>query len=168
MTFRLMLVPFRGVRDVDLLNLVHDLDFLNLDIRLHKELDIPKEAYDPRRNQYRADVLLACARRIGEEHVLGVTDLDTYSGNLNFVFGLAECPGRAAIISLRRLRADGGEQAFRERAVKEAVHELGHTLGLQHCPDPACVMYFSNRLADTDRKGKKFCSRCLESIEGWG
>jgi hypothetical protein len=28
--------------------------------------------------------------------------------------------------------------------LKEAMHELGHTFGLGHCADPACVMWFSN------------------------
>lgn len=49
---------------------------------------------------------------------------------------------------------------FRARLIKEAVHELGHTLGLEHCADPCCVMHFSNRLADTDLKGDAYCTRC--------
>jgi archaemetzincin len=49
--------------------------------------------------------------------------------------------------------------------VKEAVHELGHTLGMEHCPDRSCVMYFSNSLADTDRKGEAYCSRCAARLK---
>jgi archaemetzincin len=40
------------------------------------------------------------------------------------------------------------------------VHELGHVFGLEHCPDPECVMHFSNSLLDTDRKSTSFCSQC--------
>jgi predicted Zn-dependent protease len=29
---------------------------------------------------------------------------------------------------------------FAERALKEAVHELGYTFGLGHCGNPRCVM----------------------------
>ena len=54
-------------------------------------------------------------------------------------FGEADIAGRKALISLKRLRQEfyslpRNENLFRERAVKEAVHELGHTYGLKHCP----------------------------------
>ena len=47
-----------------------------------------------------------------------------------------------------------------ERSVKEAVHEIGHTLGLVHCRDPLCVMFFSSSFDDTDCKRSAFCERC--------
>jgi archaemetzincin len=53
---------------------------------------------------------------------------------------------------------------FLLRTVKEAIHELGHTGGLEHCPDPRCVMYFSNTLADTDHKDYQFCARCRTQV----
>ncbi|MFN3466335.1 MAG: archemetzincin, partial [Candidatus Brocadiales bacterium] len=49
---------------------------------------------------------------------------------------------------------------LKERMVKEAVHEIGHVWGMRHCPDPCCVMFFSNSLADTDRKSDTFCKNC--------
>ena len=49
-------------------------------------------------------------------------------------------------------------------ALTEAVHEIGHLLGIGHCPEPTCVMHFSNSLYDTDRKSPMFCGQCEEFL----
>ena len=49
---------------------------------------------------------------------------------------------------------------FRERILKEAVHELGHLHGLSHCDDRSCVMVFSESVEGVDSKGADFCGRC--------
>jgi archaemetzincin len=120
----------------------------------------------PERGQYYAEAFLAATREVPAEHVLGVTECDLFVERLNFVFGLADMAVPAAVISLNRLRYGAEMQTFRQRAAKEAVHELGHTLGLQHCPDPSCVMHFSNSLQDTDDKSEQFCSRCRQKLAG--
>ncbi|MGB9842483.1 MAG: matrixin family metalloprotease, partial [Candidatus Bathyarchaeales archaeon] len=79
--------------------------------------------------------------------------------------GEALCPGKAAIISLWRLKPEfygdtPDMTLFSARVLKEAVHELGHTLGLRHCSRGSCVMYFSNSIIDTDRKQSLFCDQC--------
>ena len=68
--------------------------------------------------------------------------------------------------SFYRLAEDA--DLFRQRALKECVHELGLTWGLRHCRDPRCVMHFSNSLLDTDAKGAAFCSRCRRRLERAG
>lgn len=122
--------------------------------------EVPPEAYDAGRQQYRAATLLELVRSEAGDRVLAVTAVDLYADGLNFVFGLAESPGTVAVVSLYRLRAGADARFLRERALKEAVHELGHTFGLSHCPDARCVMHFSNCLENTDQKGTSFCSRC--------
>ena len=99
------------------------------------------------------------------ERVLGVVDVDLYAADLNFVFGEADPKEGVAVISLARLRQEfyglaPNESLFHERILKEAVHELGHTYSLGYCPDPACVMHFSNSLKDTDIKKSSFCLKC--------
>ncbi|HIC98260.1 MAG TPA: matrixin family metalloprotease, partial [Pyrodictiaceae archaeon] len=41
------------------------------------------------------------------------------------------------------------KELFKLRALKEAMHEIGHVLGLLHCTDKRCVMHFSNSIIDT-------------------
>jgi archaemetzincin len=101
------------------------------------------------------------------EKVLGIVDHDLYVPELNFVFG--EASPSAAVISLTRLRQEfynlpQDQSLFHKRTLTEAVHELGHTYGLGHCGNPKCVMFFSNSLIDTDRKGSKFCSKCKNNL----
>jgi archaemetzincin len=128
-----------------------------------------ERAFDPRRAQGSAQSLLQQLLPRRAERVLGVVDLDLYVPELNFVFGLADWRERRAVIALPRLRQRfyGGrddEALFLARVVKEAVHELGHTFGLEHCRDRRCVMTFSNSLADTDDKGQGFCPRCRRRL----
>jgi archaemetzincin len=59
--------------------------------------------------------------------VLGVIDRDLYIEGLNFIFGLTY--SNLSIISLYRLISRDRE-LFYSRAVKEAIHELGHLADL--------------------------------------
>lgn len=133
---------------------------------------VPEAAYDGARRQYRAEAFVdqAPVQDLDRQNLaLVVTDADLYVPRLNFVFGLADRRRRTAVISLARLDPEfyGGSsnpELFNERALKEAVHELGHLLGLGHCSDHACIMFFSNTLADTDRKGPGFCIKCRQQV----
>jgi archaemetzincin len=123
---------------------------------------LPSTAYDRRRRQHLSTALLdalAQARRPGWDRLLGVADVDLFVPELNFVFGEGDPHRGVAVFSLQRLRAEGeGSGLFARRAATEAIHELGHSYGLGHCGDAHCVMWFSNSLAETDRKGPRFCS----------
>ncbi len=160
MRLEVTILPCVGVKKADCQALQRDLQALGWHVILAEPQALPQQAYDPQRQQYRADAFLALARRLPSARVLAVTDVDLYAGKLNFVFGMAESPGRVAVISLFRLRLGVDTHTFQERVCKEAMHELGHTLGLRHCANPRCVMRFSNNLADTDRKNKTFCQQC--------
>jgi archaemetzincin len=131
----------------------------------------PNYAYDGKRRQYLSDEILARLSRLDlpAERGLGVADLDLYTLGLNFVFGQARMGGPAAVIALPRLRQSfydlpEDETLFYQRAVKEAIHELGHTYGLGHCGNPCCVMSFSNSLRDVDRKARDFCPSCRREL----
>jgi len=136
-------------------------------VRLKTAISIPQSSYVPARNQYLADLVLADLKQyqIGDRRLLGVIDIDLFSQGLNFVFGQADYHNKIGVISLTLLRQEnygltGDTALLIDRAQKEAVHELGHTFGLGHCQDGACVMHFSNSLIDTDIKELNFCRHC--------
>lgn len=141
---------------------------VNCNVEIGHEVSPPSVGYDPHRRQYRGDALIETLRALpypGVERLLGLIDADCYAPNLNFIFGQATLGGREAFIALPRLRPSfynlpEDTTLFRERVLKEAIHELGHTWGLFHCPHPHCVMHFSNRLEDTDIKDADFCPQC--------
>lgn len=160
------ILPFEETPQRDLDVLIEELALRGIRATMLAFGSIVAPSYDPQRRQYNAEILLDRVRLAPGGCILGVTNRDLYVEGLHFVFGLADSPGKAAVISLYRLHAGTDETVFRARAVKEAVHELGHTQGLGHCTNPQCVMAFSNSLADTDRKGKSFCSRCVKKFRG--
>lgn len=127
-------------------------------------LVVPAQALDKHRGQYLADAVLSCVPLpAGTSLSLGIVRSDLYTPGLNFVFGMAQ--GRRALISIHRLQAGAlGHALFMRRVAVEAVHEVGHLLGLGHCSNPACVMFFSNTLADTDRKGAEPCAVCKAAL----
>jgi archaemetzincin len=162
-----------GKTDSDILNRITEnlrMVFTEAEVAIASEvLPVPEEAFNKTRRQYRSDTILNAIRGFAENdgfvRVLGVADVDLFIPRLNFVFGQAECPGKAAIISLFRLRPEyygrpSNVQITIDRGTKEAVHEIGHTLGLKHCANPFCVMYFSNSIFETDRKKSLFCNKC--------
>lgn len=137
-----------------------------------KAISVPQNTYNGRRRQYNSTRLLKALETLKPETyviLLGVIDQDLYVPELNFVFGEADMLARVAVIGLPRLRQefygfDPDPGLFLQRAAKEAIHELGHLKGLGHCPDPRCIMHFSNSLEETDMKQSKFCSNCRNKL----
>jgi archaemetzincin len=128
-------------------------------------------SFDKSRNQWYSAKLLVCFfeqfRPNKHTKILFILDVDAYSDGLNYVLGEAYPKGGLGIIYLPRIRQQfyglkPNDQLFYGRMVKESVHELGHVFGFVHCQSPRCVMHFSNSLADTDTKGRSFCSSCKD------
>ncbi len=131
----------------------------------------PSFALHAVRNQFHSSEILLRMQRSTHDGVrrLGVTGVDLYIPILTFVFGEAEVGGSRAVVSLHRLRQEfyglPTEPGFeRERLLKEAVHELGHTLELTHCDDYRCAMAPSHSVEWIDVKETTFCENCREAV----
>jgi archaemetzincin len=142
---------------------------------LPRKLD-PEFAFHPERQQYHSTEILARMRgcvELGCWRLLGVTSVDLYIPILTFVFGEAQLGNACAVVSLHRLRqefyglsADAG--LLERRLLKEAMHELGHTLELSHCEDYRCVMAASHAVEWIDLKESAFCAECNARIRTSG
>ncbi len=129
--------------------------------------DRPTDAYDPRRQQHSSTRILKWLIDRRPAHagkVVGITDVDLFIPILTFVYGEAQLGGTAAVVSTARLLSDNGfrpdSALLGSRLQKECLHELGHTFGLLHCPQPSCVMARSVTLAQVDLKQPSLCHDC--------
>ena len=143
------------------------------DVTVHDDQAVPENAYDSDRGQYRAEDLIEVVGRVGSgEKNIGITPRDLYYRRRNYVFGLAYLNGSGSVISTHRLRtsSDGGVSTkpavdvFADRVRKEVVHEIGHTLGLEHCDNNKCVMCFSPTVREVDVKEENLCGSCSRLV----
>ncbi len=154
----LRLVPFEDLSPDIASCLAQALEQHGYRIRVSPVQNLPGRAFNPRRGQYAADPLLNRLGRLEGERVLGVTGVDLYRYVCRFVYGLADLPGRRALISHYRLGQAG--DILYQRLLKLALHELGHCHGLEHCPENTCVMCFSASLEALDHSGRDYCPTC--------
>ena len=163
------LADYRGMIDA-LVEAVGEM--LELRVRVRKPWFDPEAAYDLSRGQYNSRVLLKLLledRAPEPLKTVGVTTVDLFTPVLTYVFGEAQLDGRAAVVSLHRLRPEAyglprNEALVRSRLVTETVHELGHTLGLLHCHEPVCVMHPSTYVEEIDLKTHRFCAGCSRQL----
>ena len=133
----------------------------------------PDYAYDAQRRQYSsAHILRQLVPRVPEDAIsmLAITRRDLFIPMLSFVLGQAQLGAPAAVVSLARLDQEfyglpPDRAVFIERSVKEAVHEVGHTIGLTHCANNRCPMSLSNNVLHVDIKGASLCSSCVVVLE---
>jgi archaemetzincin len=154
-------LPARVVADVGAA--VHAV--LGIEAKAGPALERPKYAFNEARNQYHTAAILRrlAGFRAGEAPALGVADFDLFVPDAPFVFGDADRDAGTALFSIARL-ANADADKVRRRAQVEAVHEMGHLLGLSHCADFRCAMFLTRDVADSDRKGPGLCATCRGAL----
>jgi archaemetzincin len=150
--------------------------FTSLPVKLLPRVKLPKMAWYPPRRRWRAEKLLRfLGARMPKDgfRILGLTaaDISTTKGKHKDwgVLGLANLAGTACVISsLRCHRRSRGKKHARIRLAKVAVHEIGHTLGLDHCPTRGCLLEDARGKVKTTDREYDMCPRCRAKLRKRG
>ncbi len=140
-------------------------DTLEMTAKMGPSLDRPQYAFNKDRGQYHATSILRrlASLRAPAVPVVGVLDVDLFLPDAPYVIGDADRDAGSAVFSLARL-AHADPEKVKRRAQVETVHGAGHLLGLSHCTDFRCAMFFSRDAADSDRKGPGLCTSCRAAL----
>lgn len=148
---KIFIISLGNIKDFSLIYLKETLEkIFPYKVELKKGNKNLNFAFDQKRGQYYSPYIIEKLKReipFDALKVLGVTEEDLYVDNMNFIFGQAEIFGEVSLISIKRLREEyynksKNDSIFLLRTLKEAVHELGHLFGLNHCKNSRCVMFF--------------------------
>jgi archaemetzincin len=166
----LIVQPFNDLPDQQLNYVVKKLRAIIPSIQVAPRKALPQLAWYKPRNRYRADSLIHWLGRntTGDNVTIGLTskDISATKGNVRDfgIMGLGFRPGNACVASSFRLSKNNNS----EELFKVAIHELGHTQGLDHCPVKYCFMRDAEG-KNTTGEEKEFCSDCKQKLisRGW-
>ncbi|MDG5815198.1 hypothetical protein QA601_08915 [Chitinispirillales bacterium ANBcel5] len=143
---------------------------LNTEVFIRPMHILPSGIFDTRRNQYDIRAVLKLLHDFEDTsgYKIGYINEDCYEDGSEYVLGESVLKGEELVIALPRLNLIDGNTdrtIFLNRVLKETLHELGHSLGLLHCPHGYCVMHNSATLHRKEVDlANPYCGRCEELL----
>lgn len=179
--------PFGDIKQVEIDSVKESISKMyDLKVQVLNPIPLPKEAYtEIRYPRYRADTLvqwLSDNRPDSIDIYLGLTNKDisiskykdaartqfkepTWQYRDFGIYGLGRVGGNACVVSSNRLHKNGTDKQFYTRLSRIACHEVGHVLGLKHCPEEACLMNDANeKISTIDNSTGNLCEKCWSKI----
>ena len=163
------ILPLGNIQEIDLQVIADQITGrFKITTQVLPPFEPPDHAFDKRRLQYNAGIIIEAMEAVqfgNHDKVIGVLNKDLFIPIFTHVFGEARQGGTCGLISLYRLakNPDGstpGRSVIQERAVKVALHELGHLLDLLHCEHKHCLMHFSGGIDEVDEMSLDLCEYC--------
>ena len=161
----ILIQPFEDVKPKQLTEISENIRKIYPKIKILKPIKFPQNTYYEPRNRYRADSIIKYLRTKTPNNcvTLALTnkDISVTKGKVaDFgIMGLGYRPGKACVASSFRLNPKNKNEQF----YKIAIHELGHTQGLKHCPDKTCFMRDAEGKNPTNEE-KDFCQNCKKVL----
>lgn len=157
----ILIQPFTDIKPETVAKVAEGIRNVYPNVKVLDPIDFPENTYYKERNRYRADSIIKFLHKETKEGfvTIGLTskDISATRGKIKDfgIMGLGYSPGKACVASKFRLSKENSDEQF----YKIAIHELGHTQGLPHCPEKMCFMRDAEGKNPTNEE-TDFCKKC--------
>lgn len=157
----ILIQPFKDIQPESIEKVTEGIKKVYPNVKVLDAIDFPENAYYKERKRYRADSIIKFLNNKTKEGfvTIGLTakDISATRGTIKDfgIMGLGYRPGKACVASNFRLNKENRDEQF----YKIAIHELGHTQGLPHCPEKMCFMRDAEGKNPTNEE-TDFCKKC--------
>ncbi|MDW9380443.1 Zn-dependent protease [Chryseobacterium sp. JV558] len=157
----ILIQPFTDIKPETVAKVAEGIKNVYPNVKVLDPIDFPENTYYKERNRYRADSIIKFLHKETKEGfvTIGLTskDISATRGKIKDfgIMGLGYRPGKACVASKFRLSKENSDEQF----YKIAIHELGHTQGLPHCPEKMCFMRDAEGKNPTNEE-TDFCKKC--------
>ena len=150
--------------------------FFNKPVILLPAINIPSHYLNAAIQQYNADSVLGLLSKMHSNSrliIVGITHQPLFTIKENkplpyfdqHIFGLGYQPGNASVVSDFKF-AIAETTVYNRRLKNVILHEMGHNLGLQHCPNNKCIMSKNNGdIMTLDNSENDYCNACRQKLQ---